>query len=76
MDKKEQRRIKKVIKGIMLKKDVKTGKLADLIGMESTHASVWLARNDGQTIDRLVQIGEALGCDLAFIDKETGEIYK
>ena len=68
--------IKKTLKLAMLKKDIKMGALAKLIDEDSLALSVWFSRPDGKSLDKLTQIANALGCDIALVDRNTGEVYK
>lgn len=67
---------KAIVKQVMAKKHIKTGTLAKELGMESPQMSVWLAREDNQTFQKLIQIADILDCDIAFVDRATGEVFK
>ena len=68
--------IKKTVKVAMIKKSLKVGALAKLLDEDSMALSVWFARPDGQSLDKLSQVANALGCDIALVDRNTGEVYK
>lgn len=69
------RAVKRTIKAVMSKKGVKTGQLADILNAEANQTAVWLAREDGKSIEKILEVANALGCTMAFVDKETGAIY-
>lgn len=70
------RRLKSTIKSAMSKKGIKTGQIAPSIGMQSQPLSLWFVREDGQSIDKAIDIIQTMNCDLAIIDRETGEVFK
>lgn len=72
----EKRPVKRIVKQVMAKKEIKTGALAHELGVESPQLSVWLAREDNQSIKKLIQVIDVLGCDIALVDRTTGEVYK
>lgn len=74
--KKDKRIIKTIIKQVMAKNNIKTGTLAHKLGIESPQMSVWLAREDNQTFNKLIQIADIMNCDIALVDRTTGEVFK
>lgn len=70
------RDIKKRIKLAMLKKDIKVGALAEMTDIEVAQLSVWLSRPDSISLVKLSELADALGCDIALVDRNTGEVYK
>lgn len=77
MDKTEdkKREVKRTLKSIMVKKNIKLGQLATMLDAEPVQTSVWFARDDGQSIEKIIKAAELMGCTMAFIDKETGAVY-
>lgn len=73
MDKK--REVKRTLKSIMVKKNIKLGQLATMLDAKPVQTSVWFARDDGQSLEKIKKIADLLGCSMAFIDKETGAVY-
>ena len=68
--------IKRNLRAVMTRKGIKTGEVAEALGTETLQLSVWLSRNNGQSIEKLIQIADAIGCDLALVDRQTKEVYK
>lgn len=64
----------KTIKIAMINKGVSVGDLADRLAIRSTTLSTQLWR-DAMGYDRVVEILDALDCDLVIRDKATGKIY-
>lgn len=70
------RRLKLLLKSVMTRKNIKVGQIAYEISQDPMQLSVWLARDDGKSINKLIQIADAMNCDIAFIDRETNDIYR
>lgn len=66
--------VKKAIKLIALSKGIKTGQLASMLDMKQQALSSWLYRPDIPKISTADEILSKLGCHLAIVDDETGEI--
>lgn len=66
---------KTIIKSVMKNRKTKSGTLADSLGMQ--HQAFYNKLNRGtMSANFLVEIADAMNCDIAFVDRETGEIYK
>lgn len=64
----------KKIKMVMIDKDIKAQQIAESIG--STPQYIYNALyKDNMTYQKVEMIAEALGCEIAFRDKESGKIY-
>lgn len=64
---------KTIIKSAMKQKKVKSGALADLLGMN--HQSFYNKLNRGtMSANFLIEIADAMGCDIVIRDRESGEI--
>ena len=70
------REVKKLIKSVMLKKDFKSGVIADNLDLNRQVFYNWLCKPDSEALERLSLVAEILGCELALVDKATGEVYK
>lgn len=66
--------VKKSVKLIALSKGIKVGKLAEQLGMKQQALSDWLYRSDIPRLDTAEKILNELGCHLAIVDDETGDI--
>lgn len=66
--------VKKAVKHIALDRGIKVGKLAQRLDMKQQALSDWLYRSDVPRIDTAERILNELGCHLAIVDDETGEI--
>ena len=66
--------VKKSVKLIALSKGIKVGKLAEQLGMKQQALSDWLYRSDVPRLDTAEKILNELGCHLAIVDDETGDI--
>lgn len=66
--------VKKGVKLIALNRGMKVGKLAERLGMKQQALSDWLYRSDIPRIDTAEKILNELGCHLAIVDDESGEI--
>lgn len=64
----------KEIKKVMLEKGIKSGRLAELLQVDTAMFYNRLTR-DTWKYDDVVKIADVLGCDLKFVDKENGKIY-
>lgn len=66
--------VKKAVKFIIVDRGTKVGKLAERLGMKQQALSDWLYRSDVPRLDTAEKILNELGCHLAIVDDETGEI--
>lgn len=66
--------VKRAVKILTLDKGVKINDLADRIGIRPHALSNWLYRPDSPKINTTEQILAELGCHLAIVDNESGEI--
>lgn len=66
--------VKKSVKLIALSRGIKVGKLAERLGMKQQALSDWLYRSDIPRMDTAEKILNELGCHLAIVDDESGEI--
>lgn len=64
----------KDIKKVMIEKSIKSGALADMLNYDKDMFYSRLTR-DTWKYDDVVRIADALGCELKFVDRETGKIY-
>lgn len=64
---------KAIIKSAMEHQKVKSGTLAELLGMEY-HAFCNKLSRGTMSANYMVQIADVLGCDVVFRDRETGDI--
>lgn len=67
---------KRMIKSIMALKKIKSGFIADSLEMDRQAFYNWLNRDNPMMLDKLIEVADVLGCDVALIDRETGEVYK
>lgn len=67
--------IKKMIKKAMLDKGIKSGFIADKLDIDRQFLYNWLYKPDTEAFERLVAIADILGCDVALIDRESGNVY-
>lgn len=65
----------KTLKSIMRKKKVTQADLAEGTGKSPNTVRNILAR-DSISTNTLIAYADILGCDVALIDRETGEIYR
>lgn len=65
---------KKAIKHLMLDQGLKAGDMARLLDMKQQAFSNWLCRPDVPRINTAEEILSHLGCHLAIVDDESGEI--
>lgn len=63
----------RIIKTAMLAKKVKSGELAELLGKDKQAFYNWLSRDTMG--DKIIEVADALGCDIVLRDRETGKIY-
>ena len=65
---------KTIIKIAMKQRSVKSGMLADSLGMK--HQAFYNKINRGtMSANFLIEIANAMNCDIVFRDRETGAIY-
>lgn len=64
----------KQIKQVMLEKNIKVSDLAEKIGMKPQPLSTKLYR-DSMSYTDVVQLADALNCDVKIIDRETGKAF-
>lgn len=64
----------KKIKQVMVDKSKKPGWLADTVGYDRQYLYNALNR-DNMPFAKVEALADALGCDVVFIDRETGKIY-
>ena len=65
---------KAVVRSVMARKHIKTGEVADHLGIPRQTFANWVQFN--KMAERLSQVADYLGCDIALVDRETGEVYK
>lgn len=65
---------KKAIKHLIIDRGVKVNQLADALGLTAQSFSNWLYRPDSPRINKTESILKELGCHLAIVDDESGEI--
>lgn len=65
---------KKAIKHLILERGIKINVLAKTLGLTPQSFSNWLYRPDSPRINKTEKILAELGCHLAIIDDESGEI--
>lgn len=65
---------KKAIKHLMLDRGIKAGEMANLLGIKQQAFSNWLYRPDVPKVNKADEILNHLGCHLAIVDNESGEI--
>ena len=66
---------KAVIKSAMKQQKIKSGMLAELLGMQRQAFYNKLNRGT-MSANFFIEIADALGCDVVFRDRETGEIIE
>lgn len=66
--------VKKCVKHLMVDRGVRAGALAKQLDMKQQAVSDWLYRPDIPRIDTAEKILQGLGCHLAIVDDESGEI--
>lgn len=66
--------VKKAIKHLIIDRGEKVGKLASRLDMKQQALSDWLYRSDIPRMDTAEKILNELGCHLAIVDDESGEI--
>lgn len=66
---------KTIIKNAMKHQKIKSGALAELLGMDYQAFCNKLSRGT-MSANYMVQIADALGCDVVFRDRETGNIIE
>ncbi len=66
--------VRKAIKHLMIDQNLKTRELADRVGMNQKTLSNWLYKPDIPRLDTIEKILAELGCHLAIVDDESGEI--
>lgn len=65
---------KKAIKHLMLDRNIKPKEMANLLGIKPQAFSNWLYRSDIPKINTADEVLSLLGCHLAIVDDETGEV--
>lgn len=65
---------KKAIKHLMLDQNIKPKEMANLLGIKPQAFSNWLYRSDTPKINTADEVLSLLGCHLAIVDNETGEV--
>lgn len=65
---------KKAIKHLALDRNIKVNQLAEGVGIKPQALSNWLYRPDSPTIVKVENLLSLLGCHLAIVDDESGEI--
>lgn len=68
--------IKKLIKKVMLDKEMQSGELADKLESDRQVFYNWLYKPDTEAFVKLINIADLLDCDVALVDRTTGQIYK
>lgn len=66
--------LSKNIKMVMLDKDVKISELANRLNMDTKVLSVKLSR-DNLSGKSIIDIANALECDVKFVDRSSGKVY-
>lgn len=66
--------VKKAIKHLILDKGIKVNELATRLEMKPQALSNWLYRGDIPKVSTTDEILAELGCHLAIVDDETGQI--
>ena len=64
----------KIIKQLMIERDVSVKSLADSLGMQAQSMSNKLYR-DNFSFDEVVKIAEILNCDVKLITRDTGKEF-
>lgn len=64
----------KAIKEAMKHKGIKSGQLADTLGKDKQVFYNWLSRDSMG--DSLIEVADALGCDVVLIDRKTRKQYR
>lgn len=65
----------KQIKKVMIDKNIKSGTLAELFGQKETQTFYNRLSRDTWKYSDVEKIADLLGCDLLFVDRETGKTY-
>jgi len=65
----------KNVKRAMLEKDIKSGQLAEMMGMSKQYLSNTISVKGIQTASMLDRFCEALDCDVVLRDRKTGKLY-
>lgn len=65
---------RKAVKHLMIDRGIKAKQLSESIGMNTRAFSNWLYKKDTSRLDTIENILSGLGCHLAIVDDETGEI--
>ncbi len=65
----------KIIKKVMLDKDLKVGDLSQKTGADSKVISVKLSR-DNLSGKSVIELANALDCDIALVDRQTSKVYR
>ena len=73
-------RASKTLKMIMVDKEVSIRDLSEITGKKlstiyNTFRNDSISKRGGMTFENVVDIAEALGCEVIIRDKETGKIY-
>lgn len=66
--------VRKAIKHLMLDRNLKAKQMAELMDMNVRAYSNWLYKTDDPRLGTVEGILKQLGCHLAIVDDETGEI--
>lgn len=66
--------VRKAIKHLMIDQDLKARELAERLGMQPRNFSNWLYKPDDPKLGTIEKILGELGCHLAIVDDESGEI--
>lgn len=66
--------VKKAIKHLILDRGIKVSDLADTLGIKPQALSNWLYRSDIPKVSTADEILAELGCHLAIVDDESGEV--
>lgn len=66
--------IRKAVRHLMIDRNVKAKDMAERVGITSRGFSNWLYKSDSPRLNTVESILAELGCHLAIVDDETGEI--
>lgn len=66
---------KSTIRSVMAKKNIKIGKLAEMLG-DNRQTLANTMQYNRMSLNKFAEIADVLGCDVTLIDRETGEMFK
>lgn len=64
-----------LIRSVMARKNIKISTMAADFGIKRQSMANWLQYNK-MSLERFAEVADYLGCDVALIDRENGNVYK